>query len=201
MKLPDLVASLREDNTYLEKIVLDNEIGMEGSCSPDKRLFMMSLIHSCNAQLVYETGFNAGIMAAAIARALEFTGGRYVGFEIKEALSPVLSALQARTTCPLEVLWGDSVDTVPKRIQSSAEEPDIFFIDGGHSVEVLTEDVGNSLSCVKPGGYIVIDDSKNEPLRSAIIKLLGKDRLVWIPGHHPDSSGMVLYQVRNEHQR
>lgn len=195
MLIQDLIGLLRADNDFLEGVIKENNLGMEGSCSPDKRLFLMSLIHSCNAQLVYETGFNAGIMAAAMAKALEFTGGRYVGFEIRDQVAPAFNALVATTNCQMEIVWGDSIKTVPERVSTFLERPDIFFIDGGHSIEVLSADVRSALSCVRSGGYIVIDDAVVEPLKTKIIELLGKDRLIWIPGFHPQSSGMVMYQV------
>ena len=196
--MEDIVLSLREDNKVLESILSKASVGIEGGSSPDKRLYLMSLIFSCNAKLVYEIGFNSGCMAAAMARGLEHTGGKYVGFDIKKDLVVAFDFLDSKYKCPMEAIWGDSTTTLPSRTAITGECPDIIFVDGGHTPEVLSADIRNSLACVKVGGYIVIDDALDSSLRPTIIDILGEDKIHWVYGFHPLDTGLAVYQVKGQ---
>ena len=196
MDIVDIVCSLRNDNKALGRLLSANGVGIEGGSSPDKRLYLLSLIFSCNAQLVYEIGFNSGCMAAAMARALEYTGGKYVGFDIKSDLVVAFDYLNNKYNCPMEAVWGDSTETVPTRSLTTGESPDIVFVDGGHTPEVLSADIHNSLSCVKAGGYIVVDDALDPSLKPTIISILGEDKIHWVYGFHQLDTGLAVYQVK-----
>jgi predicted O-methyltransferase YrrM len=188
------VAACHEDNVTLQGKIPD--VLIEGGTGPDKRLLMFSLIYALDAKLIYEVGINQGGGASMLCRACENSGAKYVGFDIKKELSPVVDELRLMyPSVSVEVEWGDSIKTVPDRLQRTGEKPDFFFVDGGHSKEQLIADLNNALSCVRKGGIIFVDDSI--PLKPHICSVIPEKEWVWFidnPGRN--GPGSCFYQVK-----
>ena len=189
----DFLMDFRRDNEELLGLVESEGSWIEGGTSPDKRFLLSSLILSFNVQVFVEIGLNSGIMAAAASRALNITGGRYIGFELRSELKFVTDHLCTKYGYSIEMFWGDSAQTIPRFIADGNKEiAGLVFIDGDHSPEGLRANIVNSLSLVKRGGIIVIDDSKDESLSQEIKAKL--NHLLWIPGLHPQDTGLCIYQ-------
>ena len=56
--------------------------------------------------------------------------------------------------------FSDRPETIGK-VLFSVPPLDILYIDGGHTYEVVKSDLSNYSTLVKPGGYLVMDDSGN----------------------------------------
>jgi predicted O-methyltransferase YrrM len=165
----------------------------EGGAGPDKKLLMLSYIYSLDAQLVYEIGFNFGGMAAAICMGLQKTGGKYVGFELKQDTAPAFEKLKSLFGVPAEMVFGDSKQTVPARL-ASGEKPDIVFVDGGHLPEDIKADILNILPCMRKGSLIMIDDVT--PLKSAITAVLPENEIIWFENSRFSGPGSAIYQIK-----
>lgn len=193
--LNDFLLDFRKDNDYLNKFVNDNGLSIEGGTSPDKRLFLTSLILSTRAEVFVEIGFNSGIMAAAASRALSLTGGRYIGFELKKELELVSNHLKNDFGYNIEMHWGDSASTVPEFVRAYPNvKADIIFIDGNHSPEGLRSDIRNCLRLISRGGLILVDDTKDLTLKPIVEKELGSNNVVHFKGLSENDTGLTLYR-------
>jgi SAM-dependent methyltransferase len=54
------------------------------------------------------------------------------------------------------------LSTDPEIIQQATSKYDIVYIDGGHTLDVVRQDLQNYSPMVKQGGYLVIDDCCNK---------------------------------------
>ena len=62
----------------------------------------------------------------------------------------------------------DSTKALPKL----KEKYDIIFIDGGHSEEVVTQDLLNSDKLLKKNGIVILDDVLHDDVKLALLKFL-----------------------------
>lgn len=177
----------------LGNIVLENSVPFEGGAGAQRGLFIASLIMQLDAQLAYETGFNIGGTASYAAEALAYTGGRFVGFELKTEVKPVVDEF-LRIYPHAEMVWGDSQVTLRERWERTQERPDFFFVDGGHSQKVCAYDFNHALQIVKPGGIIMVDDISNPPISDFIRQLIPENGSLWFEGKH-QGTGVAIYQV------
>ena len=54
---------------------------------------------------------------------------------------------------------GDSRKTLPEYARSHPDAAfDLAFVDGGHEVEVVREDLRNAKQLCRAGGYVLVDD-------------------------------------------
>lgn len=189
--LDDYISSLNSDNEFLIGTL---DTAFEGAGGADKKLILLALVYALDAKLVYEVGVNYGGTAAVMCRGLQTTGGRYVGFELKEALKPVEAGLIERFGVPVEIVWGDSALTVPKRLAETGERPDLFFVDGGHTPEQFKTDLNNALACVRPGGFIFMDDI--EALKPYALEIIPESEVLWFVGSAVNGPGSALYQKK-----
>ena len=61
-----------------------------------------------------------------------------------------------------EIVRGNTNDTFSEWADNNPDSVDMVYIDGGHSVETITNDFNNALKCLKKGGFIVFDDYYEE---------------------------------------
>ena len=145
-------------------MLLDNESNFvthdipqkEGSSKtfPASRYIMQSLLQNLPPRSrVCEIGFLTGTSAERALRA----GHDVVSFDLggENALMGY-SALKAKYGDDrIQVLWGDSTETVP---QAPPLNCDVFLVDGGHDVETAKADLFNIQKHVNPSTLVVMDD-------------------------------------------
>lgn len=56
------------------------------------------------------------------------------------------------------IVCGDTNETFSSWADANPESVDMVYIDGGHSVDTITNDYKNALKAIKKGGIIVFDD-------------------------------------------
>ena len=193
--LVDFMETCHNDNVFFQGQIPG--VPIEGGTGPDKRLLMAALIYALDANLVYEMGVNQGGGSAAICRALACNpGAKYVGFDIKQALNPVVGALKKEFPhVSIEMEWGDTTLTLPARSQRTGERPDFIMVDALHTDRALINDTRNALACIRKGGIIFIDDAIS--LKRPICQILPEKDLVWFtdsPGRN--GPGCCFYQAR-----
>jgi hypothetical protein len=65
-------------------------------------------------------------------------------------------------TVNFEFIEGDSITQIPKWIAEHSDQKetfDVVHVDGGHSIDCVTNDLTNAIELVKLGGLIIIDDT------------------------------------------
>jgi predicted O-methyltransferase YrrM len=169
-------------------------ITFEGGAGPDKKLLLFALVYILGAKLVYETGFNAGGTASAMAESLKLTRGKYVGFEIAEKRVPVIEEFHRRYPGH-EVVMGNSAVTLPARWEATRETPDLFFVDGDHSEHGALKDMEHAKKIVRPGGVIMVDDVNDPGIRRAINRAFEPSKIMWFDNEQVNGPGSCVYQV------
>jgi len=122
---------------------------------PQAILLRVALAH--RPRTVCETGFNAGQSALLWLLA----GARVVSFDL--ALHPYVEPahlfLQARFPGMLELVKGDSRDTISKYANAHPEmRCDIVHVDGGHNNDLPLSDLRGLRRLAHPGTLLVMDD-------------------------------------------
>jgi predicted O-methyltransferase YrrM len=114
---------------------------------------------------IMEIGTRTGLSIAALLSAYQdFSGLRVCLFDLfDDGLSCpdlVRKHLEhlAIPTGFVEFYIGDSRKTVPAFKQGNTDLFDYILCDGGHSVEVLTEDLENVVDLLATGGVLLVDD-------------------------------------------
>ncbi len=175
------------------KYITKQGFGYEGSTCPGKQIMMAALIMNVKAQLVYEIGFNAGHMSFRMCKALQETGGKLIAFDLDEEHRSGVEKIKEIFPNVFEAcIWGDTRETLPER----EETPDVIHIDGGHSYEVVSSDLQESLKRIRPGGFIVLDDCQKEsPPWKAVSEQLGIEKVIYMPHIFCYGDAFVIYQA------
>lgn len=192
MSIDTIYKVMNDIRSQLSNVAQENNVRFEGGAGLARCLFISTLIVQLNAKLVYETGFNIGGTAGPTADALRFTEGKFVGFEIDRGKQVVVDKFLSMFP-NAEMVWGDSQQTLEKRWKETQEQPDLFFVDGGHSEQVCTCDFNHALKIVRPGGIIMVDDISNPPVSNVIHQLIPSTGSMWFEGIH-QGTGVVIYQ-------
>jgi hypothetical protein len=58
----------------------------------------------------------------------------------------------------IEIIYGNSVETIPNYIAQGPEKYDLCHLDGGHTREVFSHDYENVKKMVGPDGTVIFDD-------------------------------------------
>ena len=86
--------------------------------------------------------------------------------------------LQAHPRCHIKLIKGDTnVTFTHYNIISGKGSADLIFIDGGHSVKTIAKDWENTLSAIRPGGIIILDDYY-EAMSPETLEKIGCNKLV-----------------------
>lgn len=191
--LEDLLEHFDRDNHQWTVWAREQGIGHEGYTDHVKRMMLASLVIS-NATtldtLIYETGFNTGASAAALAEAIEITGGKLVCFEIDELKKPIADKFLERFP-ETQFVWGDSGETILPRLAQDAGKVTLFHQDGSHGEEDTSQEISNALVLLKPGGILVVDDS-NDPTTARAIRCIIPNEGLWLT----HQTGQFIYQKR-----
>lgn len=102
----------------------------------------------------FEVGFNIGHSAYFVLENNPMI--RVVSFSLPcEASERAYEILKQAYGNRLEVVWGDSRETLPTH---SSMHADVAFIDGGHEYDIVRQDLHNTERHLKPDGIIMMDD-------------------------------------------
>jgi predicted O-methyltransferase YrrM len=97
---------------------------------------------------------------------------RYLGFDLFEDLTdelfhkelskrpPKMAEVQARlarTGARIQLFKGNTRDTLPQAIDQ-LRDADLFYVDGGHSIETIRSDWEAIERALKPGAVVIFDD-------------------------------------------
>jgi predicted O-methyltransferase YrrM len=136
----------------------------EGSSVPAQRAHFQALVRGLAADRpgqavnVLEVGFNAGLGAAAFLEASPQV--HVVSFDLAEHPYVVACAQHLRTRFPdrLQLVMGDSLQTLPRFAAATGARFDLVLIDGGHEEATCRADIANARAAAGPGAPVVVDD-------------------------------------------
>lgn len=114
---------------------------------------------------ICEIGFNAGHSSLLFSLVHPDKPIHFTLFDLCEHAytKPCLSFLKERFSHhTYELVEGDSTRTIPEYItknQALLGTYDLVHVDGGHTEECATSDFTNALQLVRPGGFLIVDDT------------------------------------------
>lgn len=86
----------------------------------------------------------------------------------------------------ISLVKGDSTKTIPDFIQSTPIEFDLIHIDGGHTEEILLQDITNCIEAANINNHTLIIDDYNMPhLKTVINDLQSQDIIIPYNGNTP----------------
>ena len=125
---------------------------------PEELDLLRRMVQKQNISSVLEIGFHAGhsselfLSANPSCKVVSFDLGNYrytpMGKKYIDEHFPGRHTL----------IKGNSVQTVPEYTKDCTERYDLIFIDGGHSLEVATEDIKNCKPLAHPNTIVIMDD-------------------------------------------
>ncbi len=137
-------------------IVEGHSAQMEAQLAVYARLF-----GRCSVQRISEIGFNAG--HSTLAMLMANPAARIQSFDLGEHPSAraALSTLKRQfPTRELDVVWGDSRQTVPAFARTYAGPRfDVLIVDGGHTYDIARADVLNMRALAHAATVLVVDDT------------------------------------------
>jgi predicted O-methyltransferase YrrM len=119
-------------------------------------------------------------------------GGALVSIDVDPALpQPKFKAKAAELGVAWTTYYGDSLRmTLPSDLQV-----DLLYIDGDHDAAHAYGDTVRYLSHLKPGGYLVIDDSAYEGVIDAAVRLKREGMaFIHLSHHPPHGNGRFVWQ-------
>lgn len=148
----------------------NSNITCETPPDPSRAHKRRNFLRAVNGSLLFvEIGFNAGHSALL---ALDRNPGlSYVGLDI--AVHPwtrMCSAImEAAFPGRCRFIFGDSLELLPKLVQTGELGIiDVCHVDGGHEDHVARSDVCHALKLVRPGGVVLVDDTRHPPIRAVV---------------------------------
>ena len=186
MENPEEVMKLYDATKYdlinhlveILKIVSVNNSYLEGNCFYKHRTFELDLelfskqinLFWCGTlakQRICEIGFNAGHSTLLLLLSKTCKSLDYTIFDIgqhsytKPCLEYIKSVFQ---DIKFEYIEGNSVLEMPKWIDKNPhliDSYDIVHVDGGHSMECISNDMKNADKILKINGLMIIDDTND----------------------------------------
>jgi hypothetical protein len=186
MENPEEVMKLYDTTKYdlinhlveILKIVSINKSYLEGNCFYKHRTFELDLelfskqinLFWCGTlakQRICEIGFNAGHSTLLLLLSKTCKSLDYTIFDIgqhsytKPCLEYIKSVFQ---DVNFEYIEGDSIEEMPKWIHKNPhliDSYDIVHVDGGHSMECISNDMKNADKILKINGLMIIDDTND----------------------------------------
>jgi predicted O-methyltransferase YrrM len=119
------------------------------------------IFENCSVKSITEVGFNAGhstlvmLMSNPRARIQSFDLGQYQS--ARTALATLKTQFPRRE---LDVIWGDSRQTIPNFAKTyTGPKFDVIIVDGGHSYEVARADMINMRELGNKDSVLIVDDT------------------------------------------
>lgn len=130
----------------------------EGGASVAQALYLRELARMSKSRVVAEIGFNVGFSSLAFLESSP--DARVVSFELDNRRSVELAKefIDANYPGRHDLVVGNSVETLPRYLETMREAADLVFIDGGHDYEVAAADTRNARRIAKAGAIVVTDD-------------------------------------------
>jgi hypothetical protein len=184
----------------LRELIVNDEYDKGGWCDDNKRNFIHSLLNITNSKFCVEIGVYKGSSLLSFAEVLEEKGGKIIGidpwsFEMSKneledknfenyiynellkgqetfdlLYNGVLSIIENnQLSNTITLIRKPSQDVF---IEFEKESIDIIHIDGNHNEMNVARDILLYLPLVKKGGFVIMDDSYWNGVKSAINKFL-----------------------------
>lgn len=137
-------------------------------------------LYWCGKQVksrICEIGFNAGHSAFLFLLNIP-EGAEFTIFDLGEHpyTRPCVDYLKTRFSgVTISYNEGDSTRILPEWIKAhpeATETYDVVHVDGGHSFECAHSDILYGASLVRPGGYLIVDDTNVPYISEMVNKLL-----------------------------
>jgi predicted O-methyltransferase YrrM len=184
----------------LRGLIINEEYDQGGWCYDEKRNFIHTLINLTNSKVCVEIGVYKGSSLFSFAEVLEQIGGTIIGIDpwsfdmsINEIpdknyenyiYNELLKGQETfdflyKNVC--EIIQNNDLSKTISLIKEPSQDVfinfnnesiDILHIDGNHNEMNVSRDILLYAPLVKKGGYIIMDDSNWESVKSAINKFL-----------------------------
>lgn len=154
----DAILSMEAEIEERGHIVYD---GHTAHCPQKIKFFFQIMKNSPDVTQVCEIGFNAGHSALAFLHGLSNANVLSFDLGVHEYVTVARDILQERYPGRLELVLGDSAETVPRYFaQNPHKRCNIIFIDGSHLYEPVYVDMMNMLPVAnqKDGHILIMDD-------------------------------------------
>ena len=158
---------------------------------------LISIVNQSKPNVVVEIGTWNGNRAIEMNRVNE--GMSYIGFDLFEDASTATDVKEknvkkhffkyivekklAAAGMDFTLIHGDTNETFTEWADEHRNSVDLVYIDGGHSVETITNDYNNALKVLKKDGIIVFDDYYEDMPESEIDKY-GANRVLENSSNH-----------------
>ena len=127
-------------------------------------------------------------MCKGVIMLLENPDADYLLFDLNlhQYTDPCLQYI--RTAFPntkIQVIYGDSIETVTKYINDHPEELksfDLCHIDGGHTEDIFSVDYSNIKELTNEASIIIFDDYDYDPIRNFIDKKVSDNEIIEYSG-------------------
>jgi predicted O-methyltransferase YrrM len=125
---------------------------------PQRERCLKSLAARPDVNRMAEIGFNAGHSTVSLLSGNP--GKTLTSFDLctKAYYAETSSLMLNNYEGQLEIICGDSTQTLPELIEKGVPKYDFIHIDGGHSGDVPKQDILNSLQLSHPDTFILVDD-------------------------------------------
>jgi hypothetical protein len=126
-----------------------------------------------NLKNICEIGFNAGHSTFLLLLGNENKDIHFTIFDINshpytnQCLEYIFHKYQH---VDFEFVEGDSITAIPEWLNKNKkyEFYDLVHIDGGHALEIITNDLANSIKILRKGGILIIDDVHKEHINNLV---------------------------------
>lgn len=145
-------------NSVLNSGYLEGNTGMYLS----QHRYYHHLVKDAKPKTICEIGFNAGhstliwLTASPDAKVYSFDIGRY------EYTRVMAEYLDSKFPGRLKLIYGNSLETVPKVAQLELLYCDMIVIDGGHDYEIVSRDLQNMKAMASAVNIVVFDDYSSD---------------------------------------
>ena len=113
---------------------------------------------SRDKQRIVEIGFNAGHSCLLFLLSNPTSTIQVFDLGDHEYTAPCFNYLQGQFPGRLEIIYGDSMNTLPLFIKETRMKYDLFHVDGGHETETARADVLNCSKLAHAGSLVIYDD-------------------------------------------
>ena len=124
-------------------------------------LIYSKIFEKCDVKSIAEVGFNAG--HSALVMLMSNPHARIQSFDLGEYESARVALASLKKQFPdrdIDVIWGDSRQTIPAYAQTyTGPKFDVIIVDGGHSYDVARADVMNMRALGHKDSILIVDDT------------------------------------------
>jgi predicted O-methyltransferase YrrM len=184
----------------LRGLITNDELDQGGWCTDEKRNFIHTLVNLTLSKVCVEIGVYKGSSLFSFAEVLEKNGGHIVGIDpwsyeasknelwdkdyenyIYNELFKGQETFNILHSSVCEIIQNNDLSKTVSLIRKSSEDVfinfdiesiDILHIDGNHNEMNVSRDILLYLPLVKKNGYIIMDDTNWDSIKTSIDKFL-----------------------------